>query len=378
MIESIFQLKWVVLRHQQAPLLKEREQFLAHCQQQGTSHKALHNLAPELIAVIRFLRMEEIREVSLEEIKLAAEAWAAEQRSNPRARSYAKSASYFIFVAKKWLRFHGKLKMPSPPRTRFANELDDFVAYMASEQGLSPISIRSHRWKTAKFLEWFANRHRLLSSATLDDVDEFLAFKANNGWNRESVSTAAQALRSFFRHAERRGWCKAGIAAGIQGRKIYQYAGLPEGPTWDDVRRVLQSSKGSSPAAIRARAILLLVAVYGLRSGEVRRILLDDIDWRAETFVVTHSKRGGSQLYPLRRDVGDVFVLILCVDKRAEELFLPAICEFLIALHRVNEIRLLVTSVRVKGKPLELRFEPLLKVGDFQLREVREPFEDDP
>jgi hypothetical protein len=35
-------------------------------------------------------------------------------------------------------------------------------------------------------------------------------------WNRESVSTAAQALRSFFRHAERRGWCKAGIAAGIQ------------------------------------------------------------------------------------------------------------------------------------------------------------------
>jgi len=96
MIESIFQLKWVVSRHQQAPLLKEREQFLAHCQQQGTSHKALHNMAPELIAVIRFLRMEELREVSLEEIKLAAGAWAAEERSNPRARSYTKSASYFI------------------------------------------------------------------------------------------------------------------------------------------------------------------------------------------------------------------------------------------------------------------------------------------
>jgi integrase/recombinase XerD len=176
---------------------------------------------------------------------------------------------------------------------------------MEVEQGLSPVSISSHRWKTSKFLDWFENRHRLLSSATLDDVDEFLAFKAENGWNRESVSTASQALRSFFRHAERRRWCKPGIAAGIQGPKIYQAAGLPEGPTWDDVRRVLQSSKGSSPAAIRARAILLLVAVYGLRSGEVRRLLLGDIDWQTETFVVTHSKRGGSQLYPLRRDVGD-------------------------------------------------------------------------
>jgi integrase/recombinase XerD len=150
-------------------------------------------MAPELIAVIRFLRMEELREVSLEEIKLAAGAWAAEERSNPRARSYAKSASYFIFVAKKWLRFHGKLKIPSPPRARFANELDDFVAYMASEQGLSPISIRSHRWKTSKFLEWFANRHRLLSSATLDDVDEFLAFKTR--YVRELMNADYPALR---------------------------------------------------------------------------------------------------------------------------------------------------------------------------------------
>src|SRR5262245_14447570 len=111
------------------------------------------------------------------------------------------------------LRFHGKLRMPYPPRARFADEVDVFVAYVQAEQGLSPISIRSHRWKTSKFLDWFADRHRRLSSASLGDVDEFLAFKANNGWNRESVSTAAQALRSFFRHAERRGWCKPGIAA---------------------------------------------------------------------------------------------------------------------------------------------------------------------
>lgn len=137
---SIFQLKWVVSRHKQAPLLKECEEFLAHCQQQGTSHKTLHNMAPELIAVIRLLRMEELREVSLEEIKRSAAAWAVEQRSNPRSRSYRKSASYFIFVAKKWLRFHGKLKMPAPPRGRFADELDDFVAFMAPSQGslLSP------------------------------------------------------------------------------------------------------------------------------------------------------------------------------------------------------------------------------------------------
>jgi hypothetical protein len=41
-------------------------------------------MAPELIAVIRLLRMKELREVSLEEVKQAAEVWAEEQRSNPQ------------------------------------------------------------------------------------------------------------------------------------------------------------------------------------------------------------------------------------------------------------------------------------------------------
>ena len=106
MIESILEKPSAVSRHKQAPLLREREQFLAHCQQQGTSRKALRNMAAELIAVIRLLRMEELREVDLEEIKQAAKVWAEEQRSNPKVRSYRKSAGNFVFVAKKWLNFH--------------------------------------------------------------------------------------------------------------------------------------------------------------------------------------------------------------------------------------------------------------------------------
>src|ERR1700739_4430282 len=113
MIEDICKRNAGVLRHKQAPLLKEREQLLGHCQQQGTSHKALHNMATELIAVIRLLRIEKLREVRLEETKQAANIWVEEQRSNPRARTYAKSASYFVSVAKKFLRFHGMLRIPS-------------------------------------------------------------------------------------------------------------------------------------------------------------------------------------------------------------------------------------------------------------------------
>jgi integrase len=71
---------------------------------------------------------------------------------------------------------------------------------------------------------------------------------------------------------------------------------------------LLQGIQGKSASALRARAILSLFAIYGLRSGEVSRLLLSDFDWSAETFAVTHSKRGGTQRYPLQHEVGEAIL----------------------------------------------------------------------
>ena len=308
MLEEYLEHPFFLNRHRQAPLLKEREAFLSHLQQQGTSPKALRNLSGELLPVMRLLKLTELRDVSLEEIQRAALCWAREQRTNPKAQSHDNSASFFVYAAKKWLRFHGRLKRPSAPPMRFADELGDFARYMTEEQGLSPQSVRSHCWKTSKFLAWCGERHRSLVRVSAEDVDDFLAMKGATGWNRKSVSVAAQALRAFFRYAETRGWCAAGFAKGIQAPRIYQYENLPEGPTEKEVRQLLRSAKGSSQAALRTRAILMLFAVYGLRSGEVSRLLLSDFDWRQEVFVVNHSKKGGSQRYPLQREVGDAIL----------------------------------------------------------------------
>jgi site-specific recombinase XerD len=308
MLETLLERPFSLNRHREAPLLKEREEFLRHLQQQGTGRAALRNLSGELIHVVRLLRLEKLRDVSQEEIHRAAKRWARQQRSNPKAHSYGNTASFFIYAAKKWLRFHDCLKMPCTPQMRFADQLGDFARYMTEEQGLSPQSVRSHCWKTSKFLAWFGDRHRSLVRVSVEDVDDFLAMKGATGWNRKSVSVAAQALRAFFRYAETRGWCAAGFAKGIQAPRIYQYENLPEGPTEKEVRQLLRSVKGSSQAALRTRAILKLFAVYGLRSGEVSRLLLSDFDWRQEVFVVNHSKRGGSQRYPLQREVGDAIL----------------------------------------------------------------------
>jgi site-specific recombinase XerD len=308
MLGDFLQHPFSLNRHRQAPLLNEREAFLNHLQRQGTSRKALRNLAGQLLNVMRLLRLSEMREVSLEEIESAAHRWVRQQRSNPRAHSYDNSAKYFRYAAKKWLGFNGRLKRPSPPPMRFAAQLSDFALYMSDEKGLSPYSVLSHCKKTSKFLEWVETRHRLLARVQIDDVDDYLTMKGAAGWKRRSVSTNADALRAFFRYAEIRGWCAADFAKAIQGPRIYRYEGLPEGLSQEKVRLLLQSIKGSKPWALRARAILMLFTVYGLRSSEVSQLLLTDIDWRKEVFVVNHSKRGGPQRYPLQHDVGDAIL----------------------------------------------------------------------
>jgi integrase/recombinase XerD len=308
MLDTLLKLAFALNRHRDAPLLEERLAFLKYLQERGTSRAALRNVSGQLLHVIDVLHLETLRDVSADEVKEAGRRWGERQRGNARARTYVRTESYFEYVAKKWLRFAGKLKLPPTPRTWFTDHLEDFARWMTEEQGLSPLSVRSHRWKASRFLTWFAEGHPCLASVRLQDVDEFLILRGSTCWNRTSVTVAAQALRSFFRHAERRGWCKSGIADGIVGPRRYVHEGLPEGPTWAEVQRLLEGVKGTSVSALRARAILSLFAIYGLRSGEVSRLLLSDFDWTAETFLVTHSKRGGTQPYPLQHDVGEAIL----------------------------------------------------------------------
>lgn len=295
-------------RQEEAPLLKEREAFLAHLLQQGTSAAAARGVAWQLLNVIRLLRLTRLRDVSIDEIENAARRWARRQRSNPNVRSCKYSASFFAYVAKKWLRFAGVLKEAADLRPWFADEVDEFTRWMTEEKGIAALTARSHQLKTAQFLNWFSGQRGSLAAVRLRNVDDFLTFKGTNGWSRKSARGYADALRAFFRYAEQRGWCKPGIAEGIMSPRLYVHEGLPEGPQWKDVQRLVEGVKGSSTAALRARAVLLLLTVYGLRSGEISRLLLSDFDWRLETFTVNHSKRGGAQKYPLQREVGDAIL----------------------------------------------------------------------
>jgi integrase len=121
----------------------------------------------------------------------------------------------------------------------------------------------------------------------------------------------ANILRAFFRYAAMRGWCSPQLAESIRGPRIFALEALPRGPDWSDVQRLLAYMDTDQPRDIRDRAILLLLAIYGLRASEVTQLRLDDIDWEQDLLHVSRVKRQSAQTYPLLPVLGNAIIRYL-------------------------------------------------------------------
>ena len=75
--------------------------------------------------------------------------------------------------------------------------------------------------------------------------------------------------------------------------RVFQQESFPSGPAWEVVQEILDATSGDQPTMIRDHAILMILAVYGVRSRELTRLRLDDIDWQKEnTFHPAQSSAG--------------------------------------------------------------------------------------
>lgn len=74
---------------------------------------------------------------------------------------------------------------------------------------------------------------------------------------------------------------------------------------------MIASLDSDRPGHIRDRAIILLLAVYGLRIGEVCALTLDDLDWNNEKIRVRRPKNRTIQEFPLTAEVGNAILKYL-------------------------------------------------------------------
>jgi site-specific recombinase XerD len=249
--------------------------------------------------------------ITMSDIELAVDGRARFRHSPKYIQEYKKTRQLFVHIATEWVRSLGCLEQIPAKESPFAAQISAFTQYQRDERGLSSATISFRCKILSKFFESLNPNINSLSTISMADVDAFMEAKGNQGWKRSSLATLADCLRSFFRYAEGQGWCALGIATIINRPRIYAQEGIPRGPKWDDVQRLLASTSGDSPVDVRNHAILMLLVVYGLRRSEVARLKLDDLDWAGERITVKRSKRTRIQYFPLVPAVGEAILRYL-------------------------------------------------------------------
>jgi site-specific recombinase XerD len=303
MFKTLFRYPQVSARHANGPLAEERRTFLSHLQTQGMPRSTLLRYASQLLLVACLLVRKGRHQIARDQITRCAGRWAQSQRRRNRARTLKWSAERFSQVACAWFSFLGWLKDESPPQAPYPFQRAAWASFLHSE-GLSESTIRSYGWWINGFLRWLKQEEVPLRQVTATVVDGFMRHLSSRRLNRMSLATAAKILRRFSRYAYEQGWWRRDLAPVILAPRLFRQEDLPLGPAWTDVRRLIAASDGDTRLHLRNRAILLLLSVYGLRSGEVRGMRLEDLDWTRRILRVRRSKTARVQEQPLTTATG--------------------------------------------------------------------------
>jgi len=330
MFDQLFKRPSRVAVHASAPYAEERAEYLAHCAQRGDSRSTLLLKARELLWVARKLSVYPNLRITTEQMQAVARDWRGRQRAYGRKLSTHWTRRRFMDVAGAWLRFLGHLRRPEDS-IPFQAQLDAYCEWAKHERGLRESTIKRFRHDIAQFLCWYDALGRPLPDVQVNDVDAYLAHRGNHDCRRATLHNISVAVRAFFRYGAEQGWAGQHLADAIQAPRIYALEGLPGGPPWADVQRLFATLDADRPRDVRDRAILMLLAIYGLRASEVTTLRLDHIDWEHDLLHVPRLKRGEMSAYPLLPSVGNAIIRYLQQVRRASvhrEVFLTLLSPY--------------------------------------------------
>ncbi|MDE0084058.1 MAG: tyrosine-type recombinase/integrase [Gammaproteobacteria bacterium] len=297
-----------IARYRSTPLFEERLSYLEYCASEGARRRTLREVAAHQTRLVHLLDLREPVRVSMDRIEAVAMHWSRPDGRGSHRPARPSERQRFVGHALRWLRFVDLLDEPCTARHPHAGEVEVFAAWMREERGWSEETIRCCLKTVERF---FDGLNVPLASVRIADIDQVVTRWQAGGCSRTTVHCYAQRLRTFFRFAERQGWCVAALADGIMPMRFHPGEAVPAGLSRDDVSRLLATSDTDQPVDVRDRAILSVLIAYGLRRGEVAGLRLDDLDWKEETLQVRCPKPGRTHRYPLSRGVGEAIVRYL-------------------------------------------------------------------
>jgi site-specific recombinase XerD len=197
-----------------------------------------------------------------------------------------------------------------------AAELHAFDDYLAEVRGLRAVTRQQGRLKHVRdfLLVHFADDAVEVATLIPHDIERFVR-RRTAGWKPSSVKQVCIALRSYFRFKATQGVDTVRLAGAVPHVAQWRLSSLPRSLSGAEVKQLLDAFDRSAATGRRDYAIARCYVDLGLRTAEVVRLQLEDLDWR-EGRIYIRSKGRRTDVLPLPRATGSAIAAYLCSGRR--------------------------------------------------------------
>ena len=283
------------------------ERFVRWLHSQGYTTGSIRNYMKALPRVVRCLRRKgvtSLAQLTQQELQAVHSYY---RPRNPDLSGVVRGLCRF-FRERKTLP-EGKRRARSPVEV----ELDRFAEYLRETRGLATATILGHTRRLKLFLGFLRYNQDpcCLRRLELGRIETFLQRSARTN-NRFSMQHVVATVRAFLRRQHAQGKLPRTLHLQIDTPRVYRLERLPRALPWTQVQALLGSIDRSERFGLRDFTLLYLAAAYGLRSGELVRLTLDDIDWRGRTLRVSQTKTKNAIQLPLTDEAASLLIDYLC------------------------------------------------------------------
>jgi integrase/recombinase XerD len=319
--------------HRHGPMREERERYLRYLLDEGRASQTLAHAIGYILHAAILLDLTPGQTVNEEQLHVLGQRWCDGNFRGGVGRRKPSASTILIFLGRirHWLTFCGRMELPQVSCRPFADLLQNFLDFKHTDHGWSSCTVDIYRKDVGLFLSWAA-RHARDDLRKLDArmLTTYMQEPQFTRWSRCSIASHICHVRVFLRWLGQRDGCDPLLWDCIHAPRLYRLERYPQGPTWTQVRELVDSTDTQNPTDIRDRAMLLLMAIYGFRSGEVRNLRLEDIDWENEVIRPMRPKQHRVGTYPLTSIVGDAIIAYLKIRPvcRHRQIFISTLQPF--------------------------------------------------
>ena len=203
------------------------------------------------------------------------------------------------------LRERGVIAELPTPAGPIANELRNYDTSMRDARGLAEAPRSTYLRIVERLLLYkFADRPVVFGELQPDDVRRFIANQLESLDSISNATTIAATLRAYLRYRATCGDAVQPLLAVIGSTAHWSLASLPRALKADEVDRLLSSFTAKLQSPRRGYAVVRLALDLGLRSIEINRLQLTDVDWRIGTVTLKRTKSRQQEVLPLPVDTG--------------------------------------------------------------------------